>query len=46
MQKPNILLIMCDQYRGDALSCQQHPDVKTPNLDTLAAQGGVVRDLS
>lgn len=39
MQKPNILLIMCDQYRGDALSCQQHPDVKTPNLDTLAAQG-------
>lgn len=39
MQKPNILLIMCDQYRGDALSCQQHPDVKTPNLDTLACTG-------
>lgn len=39
MQKPNILLIMCDQYRGDALSFQHHPDVKTPYLDTLAAQG-------
>lgn len=39
MQKPNILLIMCDQYRGDALSFQHHPDVKTPYLDTLAGQG-------
>lgn len=39
MQKPNILLLLCDQYRGDALSFQHHPDVKTPYLDTLAAQG-------
>lgn len=39
MQKPNILLFLCDQYRGDALSFQHHPDVKTPYLDTLAAQG-------
>lgn len=37
--KPNILLIMCDQFRGDALSYQGHPNVQTPYLDTLATQG-------
>lgn len=30
---------MCDQFRGDCLSYSGHPDVKTPYLDTLAAQG-------
>lgn len=39
MKKPNILLLMCDQYRGDCLSFANHPDVKTPYLDTLAADG-------
>lgn len=37
--KPNILLIMCDQFRYDALSYQGHPNVQTPYLDTLATQG-------
>src|SRR5580704_7040309 len=35
----NILLITLDQFRGDCLSAQGHPIVKTPNLDRLAAQG-------
>lgn len=39
MKQPNIILIMTDQLRGDALGCAGHPDVKTPYLDTLAARG-------
>lgn len=39
MKHTNILLLMCDQFRGDALSFKDHPDVKTPYLDTLAVQG-------
>ena len=33
-QRPNIILLMCDQFRGDCLSFFDHPDVKTPYLDT------------
>lgn len=39
MTKPNIILLMCDQFRGDCLSFLNHPDVKTPYLDTLASDG-------
>ncbi|WP_461810349.1 arylsulfatase [Faecalimonas sp.] len=39
MNQPNILLLMCDQFRGDCLSYAGHPDVKTPYLDTLASEG-------
>ena len=39
MTQPNIVLIMCDQLRGDCLGFDGHPDVKTPFLDTLAAEG-------
>lgn len=39
MTRTNILLLMCDQYRYDAFSFKGHPDVKTPYLDSLAAQG-------
>ncbi|RGC44329.1 arylsulfatase [Absiella sp. AM29-15] len=39
MKKPNIILLMCDQFRGDCLSFLNHPDVKTPYLDTLASDG-------
>lgn len=41
MKKPNIVLIMTDQLRGDALGFAGHPDVKTPYLDTLASKGVV-----
>ncbi|MFV0379281.1 MAG: arylsulfatase [Anaerorhabdus sp.] len=41
MSKPNIILIMCDQFRGDALSILGHPDVKTPYLNTLANDGHI-----
>ena len=39
MAQPNIVLIVCDQLRGDCLGAAGHPDVKTPYLDTLAAEG-------
>jgi arylsulfatase A-like enzyme len=38
-RKPNVLLITCDQWRGDSLSAAGHPVVHTPNTDALAAQG-------
>ncbi len=37
--RPNILLILADQFRHDCLSCLDHPVVKTPHLDDLAADG-------
>lgn len=39
MKQPNILLLMCDQFRGDTLSYKHHPDIQTPYLDTLAKEG-------
>jgi len=39
MKRPNILLIMADQFRGDCLGVNGHPDVKTPYLDALAMNG-------
>ncbi|MBT4141373.1 MAG: sulfatase-like hydrolase/transferase [Candidatus Latescibacteria bacterium] len=39
MNQPNILILMTDQQRFDALSCANNPDIKTPNLDALAASG-------
>lgn len=39
--RPNIVLIVCDQLRGDCLGAAGHPDVKTPYLDTLAAEGAL-----
>lgn len=38
-QRPNIILLMADQLRGDCLGIAGHPDVKTPFLDALAAEG-------
>lgn len=40
-QRPNIVVLMADQFRGDCLSILNHPDVKTPYLDTLAATGSL-----
>lgn len=38
-RRPNILCIMVDEMRWDAMSCQGHPLVETPALDKLAQQG-------
>jgi arylsulfatase A-like enzyme len=39
--KPNILFLMCDQLRGDALGCSGNPAAETPHLDFLASRGTV-----
>jgi arylsulfatase len=39
LQKPNIVFIMCDQMRHDALGCNGNPIVSTPNIDKLAESG-------
>jgi arylsulfatase A-like enzyme len=38
-RRPNILFLMVDEMRWDAMGCAGHPVVKTPNLDRLARQG-------
>ena len=37
--RPNIIVILCDDLRWDAIGCAGNPIVKTPNLDRLAARG-------
>jgi arylsulfatase A-like enzyme len=39
MKHPNILLLYTDQQRWDALGANGNPDIQTPNLDRLAAEG-------
>ncbi|HUT30390.1 MAG TPA: sulfatase-like hydrolase/transferase [Sedimentisphaerales bacterium] len=41
VDRPNILILMTDQQRWDALSCYGCEAVKTPNLDRLAAEGAL-----
>jgi arylsulfatase A-like enzyme len=36
---PNILFVLADQWRAEALGCAGNPDVKTPNLDRLQREG-------
>ncbi len=38
-KKPNILLIMPDQMRGDCLSIAGHPVLETPTMDSIGRQG-------
>lgn len=40
-ERPNIVVILADDMRPDAISALGHPIVKTPNLDTLARDGCV-----
>jgi arylsulfatase A-like enzyme len=37
--RPNILIVLTDQLRRDALACYGDPNVSTPNIDRLAAGG-------
>lgn len=38
-QQPNIVYIFTDQHTANAMSCAGNPDLHTPNLDRLAAEG-------
>jgi len=39
LSRPNILLLMADQWRADCLGSAGNRAIRTPNLDQLAAQG-------
>jgi arylsulfatase A-like enzyme len=39
MNRPNVLLIFCDQLRFDAVGALGHPVLRTPNLDRLVREG-------
>lgn len=36
---PNVLLVVSDQHNAKVLGHRNHPDVQTPNLDRMAAEG-------
>lgn len=38
-ERQNVVFIFADQMHGFAMGCMGNPDVDTPNLDRLAAQG-------
>jgi arylsulfatase A-like enzyme len=38
-KRPNFLFFCVDQMQAECLGCAGHPDVRTPNLDRLAARG-------
>jgi N-acetylglucosamine-6-sulfatase len=37
--RPNVLVILTDDQRWDAMSCAGHPFLKTPNIDRIATEG-------
>ena len=37
--RPNVVFILTDDMRWDAMSCAGHPLLKTPHIDRLAAEG-------
>lgn len=38
-KQPNVLFIISDQHNAKVLGHKDHPDVQTPNLDRMAAEG-------
>jgi len=41
--RPNILILLADDWRWDTLGCAGNPVVQTPSLDALARRGGRFR---
>jgi len=43
-KRPNIVFILMDDLRWDALGCMGHPFVKTPNIDRIAREGAFFKN--
>jgi N-acetylglucosamine-6-sulfatase len=39
VERPNVLVILTDDQRWDAMRCAGHPFMKTPNMDRIANEG-------
>ena len=37
--RPNVLVVLCDDLRWDCMGCAGHPHLKTPHIDRLAREG-------
>ena len=37
--RPNVVFVLTDDQRSDALGCMGHPHLKTPHIDRLAQEG-------
>ena len=42
-RKPNILLLMCDQFRADCLGAAGNKAIRTPNFDRIAREGALFK---
>ena len=38
-KRPNIIFVIADQHNAKVLGCKGHPDVQTPHMDRMAAEG-------
>src|SRR5689334_12853435 len=38
-EKPNLVILLCDDLGYGDLSCFAHPEIRTPHLDKLATEG-------
>ena len=38
-KRPNIIFLLTDDHRADAMGCAGNPIIRTPNMDKMAAQG-------
>jgi len=38
-ERPNVVILLCDDLGWGDLGCYGHPHIRTPNLDRLAAEG-------
>jgi len=43
-KQPNVVFILTDDQRWDALSCMGNPYLQTPNIDRLAAEGALFKN--
>ena len=43
-KQPNVVFILTDDQRWDALSCMGNPHPQTPNIDRLAAEGALFKN--
>ncbi len=38
VMKPNIVIVLADQWRAQAFGYAGYPNVKTPNIDAMASR--------